>query len=191
MRKTRLRGLKSSVLTQSRKGAETQRKKMQRRRWLQFSLRFLLAIMLASACFAWCFRPGVVRPEFSLDRLFPAIDDGNKVVIVHFRVRNAGPDSIWLDPSAYRWNTQEEGIIEIDENGEQIEFVGLGGSIGSSHGQRIQLRPGESTLYVVHLNAVTQGVTLGVDISDHRDRRVRQVWSQNFAIDKARFLQSP
>jgi hypothetical protein len=47
---------------------------MQRRLWLQFSLRFLFAAILAAACVAWWFRPGIVKPEFSLERCSRKID---------------------------------------------------------------------------------------------------------------------
>jgi hypothetical protein len=163
------------------------------RRWLQFSLRFLLAAMLASACAAWWFRPGIVKPEFSLDRLVPGINDinRNEVVFAHVRLRNVGPDSIWLDPSAFLWNTDEKEIVEIDEQGRETIRIGVGGLRGSSHSQRIRLKPGESSVFVVPLGAATRAVTVGVVISDRRNRRARQALSQSFTIDETMFPHSP
>jgi len=163
------------------------------RRWLQFSLRFLLATMFVAACVAWWFRPGIVKPDFSLDRVVPAVidTDVSEVAFAHVRLTNVGPDSIWLDPSAFHWNTDDEGIVDIDEEGREILRFGVGGIRGSSHGHRIRIKPGEFTVFVVPLGASTRSVTLGVDIADRLDRRAKTKWSQSFAINETMLLRIP
>ena len=146
------------------------------RRWLQFSLRFLFATMLASACFAWWFRPGVVKPEFSLER-FSREKDGHssKVHIeAHFRLTNAGPDSILLDESRYLWRIEGK----VDENG----WADGGGGTMSLPSNRIRLKPRESTVFVVRIDDDARTVQLGVDIADRCDQREKPYWSPSFPI---------
>ena len=65
---------------------------MKRRRWLQFSLRFLFAATLAASCIAWWFRTGVVKPEFRLERFSREIDarSDKNIYYAHIRLTNAG-----------------------------------------------------------------------------------------------------
>src|SRR5260221_722392 len=70
-----------------------------RRRRLQFRLRFLFAAILAAACVAWWFRPGIVKPKFELERYSRNSDAGYERVEAHVRLTNAGPDSIRVDRS--------------------------------------------------------------------------------------------
>src|SRR4051812_14473782 len=81
---------------------------MLRRRWLQFSLRLLFAAVLATACVAWWFRAGVVKPEFTLEKFARTsdADSGKEFIEAHFRLSNAGPDSICFDNSRYTWRLE-------------------------------------------------------------------------------------
>jgi len=155
------------------------------RRWLQFSLRFLFVAMLAFACVAWCFRPGIVKPEFALERFSRDNDahSGKEHVGAHFRLTNAGPDSIWLDESRYDWKTEGKG----DENGWDFE----GGSSMAFHRQRSRLKPGESTVFVVRLDGYARSVQLGVEIANRRDQMKKQFWSPSFPVPDNLFASTP
>jgi hypothetical protein len=156
------------------------------RRWLQFSLRFLFAAMLTSACVAWCFRPGIAKPEFALERFSRDNDasSGTENVGAHFRLTNAGPDSIWLDESRYDWKTEGKG----DENG--WDFGG-GGISMVSHSQRRRLKPGESTVFVVRLDGYARTVQLGVEIANRRDQMRELFWSPSFPVPENLFTSKP
>src|SRR5437868_473985 len=76
---------------------------MPARRWLQFSLRFLIAMMVAAALVAWRYRPGVIRPQFSFDGFEQATDSrANPIVVARVRLTNEGPDPIFID-GQYRY----------------------------------------------------------------------------------------
>jgi len=168
---------------------------MQRRRWLQFSLRFLFAALLAAACVAWWFRPGIVKPEFSLERFSRDIDEysGKEIVRAFFRVTNAGPDSIRLNhESDYHWTTERKirSKSELDADGWET-VGGSGGFSLSSHNSPIQLRPGEHKLFAVTLSDDDRTIKLGVDIADRRGHREKRYWSQFFTIPEDVVASSP
>ena len=167
---------------------------MQRRRWLQFSLRFLFAALLASACLAWWFRPGIVKPEFSVEAFSP--DDGAPVgterMAARIRLTNVGPDSVWLDESAfqYQWDTRGGRKGKVDED-EWQTIGGGGGSTFSSRSQRIRLKPGKSHVFVVPLEYDAGTIAIGVDIADRRGRGEKTYWSQHFAVPDNLIISSP
>ena len=150
---------------------------MLRRRWLQFSLRLLFAAVLLSACAAWWFRPGVVKPEFTLEQFARASDthSGKEYVEAHFRLSNAGPDSICLDHSRYTWTN--EGA-DVDADG----WEDSGGGSMSYPGDPIRLKPGAATEFIVRLEERVRTVQLGVEISDRRNQRPKQFLSPSFAV---------
>jgi hypothetical protein len=158
---------------------------MLRRRWLQFSLRSLFAALLVTACVTWWFRPGVVKPEFVLERfsLKNDADSGKDYVLVYFHVTNVGSDSIWLDESKYCWMIEGK----VDENG----WGDAGGGTMSIPSQRVRLKPGKSTEFIVRLDGYARTVQLGVDLADRRDQREKRFWSPNFPVPDDVFARSP
>lgn len=167
---------------------------MPRRRWLQFSLRFLFAAILAAACVAWWFRPGVVRPKFSLADFARDTNayTGEEHVLARIRLTNAGWDSIWLRSDA-EFNVDAERRktwkIEIDEKG--VENITGPGSRSGWHfafdALPIRLKPGESNTFSMRVDESDRSLRIGVHISDRRRQREKEYWSQRIAIPEDLF----
>jgi hypothetical protein len=166
---------------------------MPRRRWLQFSLRFLFAAIIMAACVAWWFRPGVVKPAFVLERFSRQKDgySGKERIEARIRLTNAGLDSIWLDDSHYYCKAEmNEGLIgKADANGWQT--VGGIGFISASHGPRIRLRSGESLSFAVPVDYDARSIQLGVEIADRRGQRQTRYWSPSFLVPNNLFNLPP
>lgn len=146
-----------------------------RRRWTQFSLRFLLIGVLAAALAAWWFRPGIVRATFTLEGVEPIQEEysGKSDLHAQIRMTNAGPDSIWLDDVrsfSWRWD------------GQRVDSSGGGGVRSAFDSVRIQLQPGESTVFSVPLADDAIAIQLGVLLSDRPGSKGREFWSQKFTI---------
>ena len=158
---------------------------MLRRRRLQFSLSALFAVVLLSACAAWWFRPGVVKPEFTLDK-FARADElsvkehGKEYFLAHVRLLNAGPDSIRLDPS--RFDCEFEGGMVLPGGG---QVTGWGQ--GSWPGQPIGLKPSKSIELIVPLDGPVRTIQLRIEIADHRGRRKATYRSQPFSVPENLF----
>lgn len=149
---------------------------------LQFSLSALFSVALLTACVAWWFRPGVVKPEFSLEKFAraSAAHSGKDYVEAHFRLSNAGPDSICFDHSHYIWKF-EGG--DVDEGG----WEDAGGGTTSWPSHPIRLKPGTSTELIVRLDGYVRTVQLGVEIADRRGQKKRQYRSQSFSVPENLF----
>jgi hypothetical protein len=166
---------------------------MLRRRWVQFNLRFLFAALLATACVTWWFRPGVVKPEFVLERfsLKNDADSGKDYLDLYFRMTNAGPDSIWLEESKYDWRFEGDA----DENG--VRNIGGGWGPISPPIQRVRLAPGKSTEFIVRLDEYARtapyvrALRLGVDIADRRNRSEKRFWSPSVPVPHDALSRSP
>lgn len=156
---------------------------MSRRRWTQFSLRFLFVATLLAASIAWWFRSGVVKPEFQLERFSHETVkfSGKRLYFAHIRLVNAGPDSIWLnDDSVFQYKVNEnQPWLEDVDGWHSLESIG---QQWVSHQSPIRLRPREFNTFAVSVNERDRTIKLGVDISDRRKRRTRTYWSQDFAI---------
>jgi len=157
---------------------------MSRRRWLQFSLRFLFAATIAAAVVAWCFRPGVVKPEFSLERISQEINNksGKKCFYAQIRLTNSGPDSIWLkDDYSCGFNIDENRPPIRNDDGSYTFPGGLGAQM-VFHPTPTRLLPSQSNVFAISIEEGTQTIKIGVDIADRRKQRKQTYWSQAFAI---------
>jgi hypothetical protein len=155
---------------------------MLRRRWLQFSLRFLFAAMLLAAAVAWWFRPGVVKPEFSLERFSCMIDEtrGKKQFNAHIRVTNTGRDSIWLRNN---YDCHYKSEMEDPPRTDQRDWETLDSwSIHAPGQSPLRLRPREFNVFQIPVDERAPSFKIGVDIADHRNQREQTYWSQAFTI---------
>lgn len=167
---------------------------MLRRRWPQFGLQSLLAVLFAAAIVAWHFRPGTVKPVFALEGFERETNaySGEEYVVAHIRLTNAGWDSIWLrsdaefSVDAERWRTYE---MEIDEKGN--EWITVRGPGSGWHfafdALPIRLKPGESNTFTMRVDESDRSLRIGVHISDRRRQREKEYWSQRFDVPEALF----
>ncbi|HEY2411293.1 MAG TPA: hypothetical protein VGI40_03575 [Pirellulaceae bacterium] len=156
---------------------------MLRRRWLQFSLRFLFAATLAAAAVAWWFRPGVVKPEFSSERFSQEIDagSGKREAVAHIRLANSGPDSIWLqDIYSCQFRFDEELPLVAYDDG-RLSFGGIGFQ-SVIHPSSIRLKPKEFNTFAISIREGIRTIKIGVDVADRRKQRKQTYWSQAFPI---------
>ena len=156
---------------------------MPRRQWLQFSLRFLFAATLLAASVAWWFRPGVVNPEFHLERFSQEIEaqSGKRQAVVHIRLANSGPDSIWLkDIYSCQFKFDENLPLVADHDG-RLSFGGIGFQ-SVSHPSPIRLNPQELNTLAISIHKGIRTIKIGVDVADRRKQKKQTYWSQNFPI---------
>jgi hypothetical protein len=168
--------------------------KMLRRRWPQFGLQSLLAVLFVAALVAWHFRPGTVKPKFALEEFGRETNGytGEEYVVARIRLTNAGWDSIWLRSDA-EFNVDAERRkawkIEIDEKG--VENITGPGSISGWHfafdALPIRLKPGESNTFSTRVDESERSLRIGVHISDRRRQREKEYWSQRFEVPENLF----
>lgn len=163
---------------------------------MQFGLRFIFAAVLVAACVAWWFRPGIVKPEFSVEQFFGEFEGPVRIWRVHARVRiaNAGPESFWVGTESCPYHLDGRKMPETDESGRKV-YAGPGvrdGQLWSAHAPPLRLQPGESTSFVIpNLKPYDGTLSIAVDIADGRSKVQKRYWSPGFAIPHDIFYPPP